>query len=422
MSAGAGRGQVDHEKVIRVLERPDDDFRELVDLAAEWCEVPIAGITLFADPELVVPVTTGVPPFSTPAENSFCHFARTHHGLFLVEDAGSDAHFSRLGREGGPFGRARFYASEPLTAPDGEILGRLCVVDDRPRGLTPLQRRSLRALAASASQRLELRLLGRTIPRSAYDVDPGLPTLDLSSLDLAAPSDTSVVPESDVDGTRTAAEVVSQLAAELSHDLRVPLSSVIASVELLEDELAGHPDSAVSTLLGRAVRAADRMIRMLDQNMEGGADPARRTRVDLGEVVEQLLLDSAPLLQPAGAIVEHRDLPVVLADPDDMYSVLQNLVANSVKFARPDVPAWVRISARRAGPNWRISVRDNGVGIPDDRRVDVFSLFSRTGGEIEGHGIGLATVARIVKAHGGRAGVDPTPGSGTEVWFEVPRG
>jgi signal transduction histidine kinase len=104
-----------------------------------------------------------------------------------------------------------------------------------------------------------------------------------------------------------------------------------------------------------------------------------------------------------------------------MYSVLQNLVANSVKFARPDVPAWVRISARRAGPCWRISVRDNGVGIPEDRRVDVFSLFSRTGSEIEGHGIGLATVARIVKAHGGRAGVEPVPGSGTEVWFEVPR-
>jgi len=92
-----------------------------------------------------------------------------------------------------------------------------------------------------------------------------------------------------------------------------------------------------------------------------------------------------------------------------------------VKFARPDVPAWVRISARRAGQHWRVSVRDNGVGIPDDRRVDAFSLFSRTGSEIEGHGIGLATVARIVKAHGGRAGIEPVPGSGTEVWFEVPR-
>lgn len=406
MSTGA-RQHADHEAVVRVLARPEDEFGELVELAAAWCDVPVAGITLYAGPELVVPVATGTAPFTTPVEASFCHAARGHDGLFVIEDAAQDERFSRLAGEGGPFGRARFYASEPLTAPDGDIVGRLCVVDVRPRGLSPLQRRSLRALALGASQRLELRLLGREIP--SVPRDPG--------------EETAAVPsrEPDAEGARMAAEVVAQLAAELSHDLRVPLSSVIASVELLEEELSGHPDDSVTTLLGRAVRAADRMIRMLDQNMEVGADPTRRTRVDLGEVVEQLVLDSAPLLQPAGAIVEHRDLPTVLADPDDMYSVLQNLVTNSVKFARPDVPAWVRISARRAGPSWRISVRDNGVGIPDDRRVDAFSLFSRTGSEIEGHGIGLATVARIVKAHGGRAGIEPVPGSGTEVWFEVPR-
>ena len=108
------------------------------------------------------------------------------------------------------------------------------------------------------------------------------------------------------------------------------------------------------------------------------------------------------------------------ADTDDMYSVLQNLVTNAVKFARPGVPARVEVSGSRVGDAWRISVRDNGVGIPGDRRQDVFSLFSRVDSQVDGHGIGLATVARIVSAHEGRVGIEDVPGSGVEVWFELP--
>ena len=65
-------------------------------------------------------------------------------------------------------------------------------------------------------------------------------------------------------------------------------------------------------------------------------------------------------------------------------------------------------------------MRDNGIGIPEDRQVDVFSLFSRVETDVEGHGIGLATVARILAAHDGRAGASSAPGGGAEIWFELP--
>lgn len=393
MHAGAGATGLDIDWVLHVLSRPDEDLDDLLALVARICDSPSAGITVFRGEDLHVPVAHGIGPFVSPAHLTFCGHARALDGPMWVTDARADERFAGLGEDDGPFGRARFYASAPLHGPDGGIIGRLCVIDVEPRELSPLQLRTLETLAASASQLLELRLLRDSAPSST-------------------------------DGGQTAKTVISQLAAELSHDLRVPLSSIMASLEMLEEELEEHPDRAVMGLLGRALRASDRMMRMLDQNMEfGGAeDTTTVASVDLGQLVEQLVLDSAALLEPSGAIVEHRDLPVVRADPDDMYSVLQNLITNSVKFARPDVPAWVRISARPAGDQWRISVRDNGVGIPEDRRVDVFSLFSRVGGDVEGHGIGLATVARIVKAHGGRAGAEPAPGSGTEIWFELPRG
>jgi signal transduction histidine kinase len=178
----------------------------------------------------------------------------------------------------------------------------------------------------------------------------------------------------------------------------------------------------VSTLLSRTTRAADRMVRMLDQNLQRGTLGSRSApqAVDLGQVVHQLTIDSAALLEETGAIIRATALPVVLADPDDLYSVLQNLVTNAVKFARPHVPVVLRISGRRVEDGWRISVCDNGVGIPEDRRVDVFSLFSRVDSAVEGHGIGLATVARIIAAHGGRTGADESRSGGSEIWFELP--
>ena len=83
------------------------------------------------------------------------------------------------------------------------------------------------------------------------------------------------------------------------------------------------------------------------------------------------------------------------------------------------MPAEVQISARRVVDGWRISVRDNGVGLPENSGLDVFSLFYRGTSDVTGHGIGLATVAGIVAQRGGRVGVAPVE-TGAEIWFELP--
>jgi signal transduction histidine kinase len=218
--------------------------------------------------------------------------------------------------------------------------------------------------------------------------------------------------------------LMSHLAAELSHDMAVPLTSIIARLEMIEERLGECPDPEAAALLAGAQQAADRMLRMLGQHMAIDKEPADRVHsdVDLGNVAFELAVDSAHLLEQADATVDIGCLPVVRADPDEMYSVLQNLLTNAVKFARPDVRPWVSISAARVTDAWRISVTDNGIGIPADRRADVFSLFSRARSRIEGHGIGLGTVARTIGALGGRVGAEPVHGGGAEVWFELPAG
>ena len=142
-----------------------------------------------------------------------------------------------------------------------------------------------------------------------------------------------------------------------------------------------------------------------------------RSRFGLCEVANQLADDASQLLVLAGAQLDIGWLPVVRADPDAMYSVLQNLLTNAVKFTRPGVGPRLSISSSRVPTGWRISMTDNGIGIPAQRRADVFTPFTRANADAEGHGIGLGRVARIVYSLGGRVGADevsaaaPTCGS-----------
>jgi signal transduction histidine kinase len=375
--------------VLDILSRPDDEeLLEIVRLAADLCAAESAGLTILKDGEYHIRLTHGMEPLVCPADESFCQFTMTTEGAYFVEDALADERFADLGWVTGQFGFARFYASAPVYCPNGTMLGRLCVISRQPQRLTALQERALEALANSVTRILELRLKQRSRPGPMGQ-------------DIA---------------------VMSHLAAELSHDMRVPLSSILASVEMLQDELADTADPAVRMLLARAGAAADRMSRMLEQIMHFGSidDHPELHDVDLGKLVSRLVLDSGGVLDARGARVEVSDLPVVRADSDEMYSLFQNLITNSAKFARPGVPARIRISARRTGDFWRVSVVDNGIGIPEDRRADVFALFSRLDPAVDGHGIGLATAARIVTAHGGRIAAEDAPGGGTEIWFELP--
>ena len=394
MRSDVASGDLAVDEVLAVLSRPDDvELADLVELAAQLCGCAAAGITLRRGEDYHVPITHGIEPLVCSWDDTFCRHTMDTDGVFEVEDATTDPRFAGIGFVDGTHAAARFYASAPIFAPAGEMVGRLCVIDPEPKTLSALQRRSLEALALSVTTFIELRLLqAARVARISHEV------------------------------RQAAATLMSQLSAELSHDMRVPLSSIVASVEMLEDQLQEHPDGAVGALLGHTMGAARRMERMLDQHMgfDNALGDATMREVDLRQVAEQLRLDSAPMLGSSGASIEIDDLPVVHADPDDMYSVLQNLVTNAVKFARPGVPARVHVSGRRVADGWRVTVRDNGVGIPESRRVDVFSLFSRGETEVSGHGIGLATVHRIVTAHGGRVGIDEASGPGSVIWFELP--
>jgi signal transduction histidine kinase len=98
--------------------------------------------------------------------------------------------------------------------------------------------------------------------------------------------------------------------------------------------------------------------------------------------------------------------------------VLQNLVANALKYSPDDSPQ-VRVSAQREPGAWRISVADQGVGIAESDRDRIFDLFERAGTDA-GSGIGLATCRRIIEQHGGRIWVEPNEPTGSVFSFTIP--
>jgi signal transduction histidine kinase len=216
---------------------------------------------------------------------------------------------------------------------------------------------------------------------------------------------------------------LSDFAGQVSHDLKNPLTGILGFVATVADLPAVAADPDAHTLLGRALSSATRMWRMIEDVLSHASAGSRQDlqRVSLPEVARWVVDDLEPTINAAGATVSVTALPTVIGDGTQLRVLLQNLVSNAVKFRRPDVPCEVRVTAEEDANGWTLAVADNGLGIPPADRERVLELFTRLRPDIEGSGIGLATVRRIVAAHQATLDIDETPGGGTTVRVNLPR-
>lgn len=221
---------------------------------------------------------------------------------------------------------------------------------------------------------------------------------------------------------RRSQEHLALFAGQVSHDLRTPLTAILAQAEMLAAEPGVKGDEDLGWMVDSIARAAQRLNTMIEQMLayarEGGELNLGVT--DLGRVVSVVLEDLEQAIEESGAAITVQALPVLPADADLMYVVFSNLLTNAIKFARPDEPPRIRISSRRSGERWTVTVSDNGIGVVPERREAMFTLFARADKRVDGAGIGLAAVRRVVEAHRGRVGMDGTPEGGTAVWVELP--
>jgi signal transduction histidine kinase len=215
-----------------------------------------------------------------------------------------------------------------------------------------------------------------------------------------------------------------QFAYVASHDLQEPLRKVASFCQLLQRRYAGQLDERADQYIAFAVDGAQRMQRLINDLLAFsriGRLTAGSTDVDLNRVLGEV---KSQLEVRAGddAEIVWDDLPTVEGEEPLLTTLFVNLIGNSLKFRRPDVPAVIRVSAARDGREWRITVRDNGIGIEAEFADKVFVIFQRLHARdaYEGTGIGLAIVKKIVEYHGGRIWLDLDVDEGTSINFTLP--
>jgi two-component system, sensor histidine kinase and response regulator len=213
--------------------------------------------------------------------------------------------------------------------------------------------------------------------------------------------------------------------------MRSPLTVISAALQIIQEteqntlagdtrDLLQHARGSVNALIGMVSSVLD------VSRMEAGQMPVQREECDLAaiarEVIAQLqLLRGGRTVQVTCAGEDSR----VAADRDLVARVMQNLVGNALKFT-PTEGGTITIHVEMRDVSARVTITDNGMGIPPEHRQRIFEKFAQVEATAKGRrnstGLGLTFCKLAVEAHGGIIGVTDAPGGGSIFWFELPRG
>lgn len=206
----------------------------------------------------------------------------------------------------------------------------------------------------------------------------------------------------------------------LSHDLKAPLFTIRGMVGVLEEDFAASLTPEVREILEHISRASKRLEQLVGSVIEYSkvATQGITTQpIPLSEVMDEVIGDVAQLAKEKGAsITVAQDLPSVEGEKLKMYQIFTNLVGNALKYSAKERPLELSIKSVPS-KNVRtvtIQVSDNGEGIPAEKLPTIFRPFQRAHGpEVEGSGIGLAIVKKLIEKLSGTITVQSTPGVGT---------
>jgi two-component system sensor histidine kinase KdpD len=214
------------------------------------------------------------------------------------------------------------------------------------------------------------------------------------------------------------------LFSSVTHDLRTPLSSIIASVTSLLGTDGNFTPQDRRVLLETIHQEAERLNRLVGDlldlsRMRAGALTPSRSVAAIDELIEGVVGRMEPSLAGHDIRLILRDLPEISVDLVQIDQALTNILENAARFAPGGTQ--ITVSAAEWQGGVQVRVTDQGPGIPQEDRMRVFEPFV-LGENSGGTGLGLAIAAAILQAHGGRIRIDDAPGGGTAVIMELPEG
>lgn len=226
---------------------------------------------------------------------------------------------------------------------------------------------------------------------------------------------------------RSTRKELEEFVASAAHDLKSPLATVEGYAQAVLDEDGAKLAEFSREALSRTVALTSDLTRLIDHMIrytQVGRGADEFVEIDLNEAAEAAVNRLRhQLVASRGDLLIDR-LPIVRGTDADLRQLFQNLFANAIKF-RGEVAPEIRVTAALRGPEWMVSVVDNGIGIPEKDREAVFAPLKRAHvvdrDDYEGFGLGLATCRKIVDQHSGRIWADEGAGGrGTAIRFTLP--
>lgn len=343
---------------------PEPPFDDLVSLASQFLQAPMAMLTLIDSRRQWFKARIGLAPAETPREIAFCDHTIRGKALFVVPDTRADERFRNnplvLGEP-----NVRFYAGAPLKSAQGRMLGSLAVMDCVPRSLPPAQADVLKALARQAESQLELRLAMRTLAGA--------------NADLATFRDA------------------------VANDLRAPLRALNAALAALSSEaLAEEPRRQAEEARQRAAELGG-MLEALHDFARHSHAGGRSRPVDMRALAERAVAILEKTYAGASARMLIEPMPHALGSEPLLLNVWTSVISNVLQSATAGA-SLIEIGATPGADGVRYFVRDRSGSVAAGQRAAA----------------GLGIARRIVERHGGTLSAASGPDKGVVVSFTVP--
>jgi PAS domain S-box-containing protein len=295
----------------------------------------------------------------------------------------------------------RSYLAVPVISRTGDVLGGLFFGHARTGVFGEEEEQIAKGIAAQAAVALDNAVLFSESQRAQRE-------LSLSNVEL-----------------KRANSDLNEFAHSASHDLQEPLRTISIFTQLLGRKVAGTLDPEGEEYLAHVLRGARRLETLvrdfLAYNQAAAISDEQPPVTDAGVALDIALSNLKATIEKSGTTIESGGLPSVRIRALHLTQVFRHLLGNAMKYRR-DEPPRIGVRAERQGNEWLFSVEDNGIGIEDRYKEQVFGIFKRlhTADEHAGTGIGLAICRRIVERAAGRIWVESEPGRGSIFYFTLP--
>ncbi len=217
---------------------------------------------------------------------------------------------------------------------------------------------------------------------------------------------------------------IGKLSATFAHEFNSPLQGVLYVLEMTVEKCANNKREEIDKeFVKMAVKECDRMAGLV-RHLKDFHRPSTNvaTLMDIHEVIEDVILLMNKRLQDRGVALKRKfeaGFPLINAVEDQIKQVMFNLIQNAEE-AIPDEGGKITIITKRSDSNIKVSIKDTGGGIPDDKLPLIFEPFFTTKGAVKGTGLGLSVCHGIIKMHGGDISVDSNLGKGATFSFVLP--